>query len=483
MRECGIDSGMIRTMLHVAAMIVVAALSGCDFTPKIDDPIATLQDPEAGRRSVLRAMELTDTDPMNEDRLAALHGMIWRSGYQLEVREAALDRLAETDLETLKVTLRQRLPRLTEWGWLTRLSEIIAERGWKDLTPPLINSWARPATYIPKYTDRPEYKALVSMHGESGVPDAMFDLLLTARAVHEQGLRSRCWRMLNELGYRDRLVELLRETEIPEDDLFLRDLRRAALDLSIIPTTREEILWVRKLREQQRATFWEQAKRAVAMLPEARREELELRDLGVLVAASIHEPELLTASREVLYRRVNGYVESEERHIASRSYEGYIGNYDQHLHQHRDRLTWGDLAAMLVAVRAMQVPQVVDHLFSFADRDLAEDSTEFGGIIALDSQNRFEILEFVPRIRQSDDRFIASQAMFDAGYTAVFHFHYHAQKHRNRENAGPGIGDVQYASETRTNNLVLTFVNSQALNIDFYRHGPLIVDLGEVRRQ
>ncbi len=85
-------------------------------------------------------------------------------------------------------------------------------------------------------------------------------------------------------------------------------------------------------------------------------------------------------------------------------------------------------------------------------------------------------------MRINDVRFEASQAMFDAGYTAIFHFHYHAQKHRNASHAGPGAGDMQYADNTRANCLVMTFVDEDTLNVDFYRHNRVLVDLGTVRR-
>ncbi|MEE2819531.1 MAG: hypothetical protein VX615_02855, partial [Planctomycetota bacterium] len=77
-----------------------------------------------------------------------------------------------------------------------------------------------------------------------------------------------------------------------------------------------------------------------------------------------------------------------------------------------------------------------------------------------------------------DRRFNASQQMFDAGYTALFHFHYHAQKYRNGDHAGPGLGDKNYADSTRANCIVLTFVNEDEVNVDFYRHGGVVVDLG-----
>ena len=72
--------------------------------------------------------------------------------------------------------------------------------------------------------------------------------------------------------------------------------------------------------------------------------------------------------------------------------------------------------------------------------------------------------------------------MFDAGYTGLFHFHFHATSHRNWEHAGPGFGDLQYADGTRANCLVMSFVDEDTLNVDWYRHDAVVVDLGCVHR-
>ena len=72
--------------------------------------------------------------------------------------------------------------------------------------------------------------------------------------------------------------------------------------------------------------------------------------------------------------------------------------------------------------------------------------------------------------------------MFDAGYVSLFHFHMHVQRYRNERYAGPGPGDLDYAELNRTNCLVLTFVGRDRLNVDFYRHGGVVVDLGVVER-
>ena len=249
----------------------------------------------------------------------------------------------------------------------------------------------------------------------------------------------------------------------------------------MVPHTREEILWIQKLREPARSEFYSRASAVVAGLSEQRRRTLNVRDLPILVAASIHDLPLLAASSQELYERLHDRLATVRHHVDPDRFTGYPGSYHQRLREHRQSLTWGDLAAMLLALRAVAVPEVAAHLFDYAQRDLVDRSCEYGGVIVLDAKGRFEVLEFPPRFRRRDNEFVASQEMLDTAYTAVFHFHNHAQRYRNVRYAGPGIGDLNYAQNMRANCLVFTFINAETLNIDFYRHGRVIVDLGEVR--
>jgi hypothetical protein len=262
----------------------------------------------------------------------------------------------------------------------------------------------------------------------------------------------------------------------------LIDLKAGARELGIVPRNREEILWLRKLREPSRDDFWSQAVKAVQSLPPQRRVELELRDLPILVSASLYEPDLVSMPASELQRRVQEYLKTQKRHVQESNYDGFADQSRQMLSDFRDELTWGDCAAMLMAVRAMQVPEVVDHLFHYAERDRVDTSTEYGGVIALDGKDRFEVREFQPVMRRHDQEFLASQAMLDAAYTSLFHFHFHAQNHRNEQYAGPGFGDVNYADNTRANCLVFIFMNKNVMNVDYYRHGRVVVDLGEIHR-
>lgn len=468
----------------LVVMAVAVIVGGCGPERAEVDPLGTLRTPSIMGSQHIRAMEALDASaPDDPETLKALHDVVRRDVYSVPAREAALDRLAQRDPENLKRTIRQSLPRSESWGWVVRCSEIIAERGWPDLSAALVSSWARPVAGMKDDLKRPEHKALAQLHGEENIIEMVFGLFMESQSVGEQFFRTRCWDLLHRLGQRERLVQLLASAEAPHDDAMLLDLRTAARDLGIVPRNREEILWVRKLREPERAEFWEKAVAAVQGLSAARRAELELRDVPILVSAALHGPELLALSRDDLYVRVEGYLKSQPHYVQESNYDNIAGDSRQRLHEHRDQLTWGDLAAMQIAVRAMQVPEVRRHLFEYAERDRLDTSTEYGGVIALDGQDRFVVREFQPVMRRHDQEFISSQAMLDAAYTSIFHFHLHAQNYRNDKYAGPGFGDMNYADNTRANCLVFTFMSKETMNVDYYRHGRVVVDLGVIKKK
>lgn len=408
-----------------------------------------------------------------------LHQLLWQPGYTIEVRKEALHRLWTFDRHQTIRTLRQQLPRLNNWEWLIEVCSWISENRVVELNEGLISSWASPAPRILSEDERPEYLALVSMHGKEEVINLVFETLKDANKSWQQGYRSRCWDLLHRIGKRDRLIALLKESQISRDDYYLQDLRRAYLELGIVPHGREEILWIQKIATEEYAEFWEEAVSALSQMGDLRRSSLELRDIPVAVSVLRHSPADLTISKDKALNDIQTALEDAKHYYETEGGGIYNPNYEL-LKTHKDKLTWGDAMAIEMILRALQVFEVRSHLFDYALRDLSDESTEYGGVIALDQEGRFEILEFEPKIRHHNRRFNASQEMFDSAYSALFHFHFHAQKIRNGDHAGPGLGDKNYANSTRANCLVFTFISQNEMNVDFYRHGGVVVDLGLV---
>jgi len=462
----------------------ILLFSGCGGEA-LKNPSATLR--ETGRTSKvhLQAMDQMDLEVGYSDSSyqEQLERMIWVHGYTTEAREAALNRLWSMDRNRALSVIRQNLPRLSfdYWSWICTLCEWIAKNEVLELDEALISSWARP-TSMASFKERPEYIALAQLFGEDEVVSHIFDSLVSSNKTWKQNYRIRCWELLLELAEKDILITLLNSELVQEDDFFLLDLRKALNDFGIVPSGKEEILWIRELAKSEYDSFWNDAVETLNDLSNERKEAIEMRDIPIAVSLRRHgsAAQLSKTTSEIL-RGVARQLDGAQ-HYYEHEGGGKFDSNSELFRTHRGGLDWGDAIALETALKALSVPQVRSHLFDYADRDFVDKSTEYGGVIALDDEGRFEVLEFEPRIRHHDRKYNAPQELFDAAYTALFHFHYHAQKHRNGDHAGPGMGDKNYATNTRANCLVLTYVNKNTLNVDYYRHTGVVVDLGIISR-
>ena len=466
----------------VVALVAVWLAVGCAPTP-VGDPLESLGRTDLNPARQEAAMRLLDADPANPQYIKALRKIVVQPGYSRALRDEAWDRLVKNDPAALKEALEIALPKMSALEWRTEVCRRIGQLGWKDLTQALVRAWVVPlpilATDLMK---RPEYLALCALWGKERVPQVLFELLLKSDPVKEANLRARCWELLLATGERQRITDLLADENLATTDSFILDMRRASFDLHVIPRNREEILWIRALRTTQRRAFWDAARDAVAKLPASVRATLEPRDIPVLVAAARVRPDLLAADRDALFAEVSARLARDRISRHSASFEGYGTQLAETPRAHEKEMTWGDCAAILVAIAALDDPAVRSHLFDIADRDLADKSTEYGGLLRLDAQGRFELVEYPPQSRGSDVRFEASGTMFEDGYDAVAHFHGHTQAYDNRRYAGPHVGDFNYADATGVNGLVFCFIDSTTLNADYYRHGQMVIDLGTLTR-
>ena len=475
---------MLSIQRRSSAVCITLILCGCGSP--ITDPAASLRDPKrtpsVHRESLLMLMHAPN--PLQPDDLDAIQGLAYRPGYDPDTRIEGLAYLLHIDHDLLVTTLRRRLPRVTNHEWLRTLCEFVADEELVELDEALVSSWGRPWSGNLPDVERPEYLALLRLHGEGGPEDIVWKTFLAATRPSQNGLRFRCWDLLHRLDQRDHLIELVSAASSADQSAhpLLQPLHAAAVSFGTVPWNREEVLWIHKLVEPERESFWASAQMATSGLSPARRKALEIRDIPVVAAVAKHRPELLAASKGQLYTQIDQKL-SGQRHYREQD-SGFVPGkeIEHYLSSHRERLTWGDLLAISMAMDALEMSQVRQHLFNFADRDLADETTEYGGILDLDENGRFNVREFPPRMRVHDRRFEAPQDMFDAGYTGLFHFHYHVQKHRNGTHAGPGSGDMDYAENTRANCLVFTFVDENTMNVDFYRHDEVLVDLGVILR-
>jgi hypothetical protein len=215
-------------------------------------------------------------------------------------------------------------------------------------------------------------------------------------------------------------------------------------------------------------------------MPTARRESLEIRALPIAVAIMKRRADVLTMSDADMLAEVTNRTAGRKK--VSPDFTGFGEGFTETLYQQRSKLVWTDLAAMMLALDLLNERALLVHVFEQADRDREDRSTEFGGVVAIDSDGRGELLEFEPRSKASDVRYESPQLLFDALYTAPFHYHNHTQKYDNADYAGPHLGDFAFADSARCNGLVFTFLSTDLMGVDFYRHDRLVVDLGAVER-
>lgn len=461
---------------------ILASIGGCAATPA-GDPLKSLSRTDLVPARQLAAMEILDAEPTNPEYLKALRKILVQTGFVRELRDEAWNRLMKYDLSGLKTSLELNLPKMQMYEWRTEVCKRIGDLGWKDMTPTLVRAWAVVLPILGmNLMERPEYLALVKLYGKDQVPEVLFDLLLKSHPIKEANLRSRCWELLLATGERDRILALLADEKIATTDSFILDMRRSASDLEIVPRNREEILWMRALRTPAKRAFWDDARAAAAKLPKDVRANLEPRDLPIIVAVAKYQPELLTQSRDQLFDEISLRLAKEKDRRYTASFEGFGAQLPETPRGHAKEMKWGDCAAVLIALQAFQQPAIRTHIFDIADRDLADRTTEYGGLMRLDDQGRFELVEYPPQNRGSDVKFEASNAMFDQGYDALFHFHNHAQAYDNQRYAGPHFGDFNYSDATGVNGLVFTFIDRSTINADFYRRGQVVIDLGTFTR-
>lgn len=477
----GVGSVSIAGSGLLGALLLTVFL-GCGG-PSVVDPARVLSDTSEIPARHAAAMGMAEGILGPEETIRLLRRMIVSDGYALESREAAWKTMERLDRPQLARLLELNLPRLSAPRWRTRICELIAEEVWIEMTPTLIRAWARK---MPGFLDdpavRPERLALIEMYGETQLSKVLVQVMLDADPVVAANLRARCWELLVAEGRLEVVVDLLENADVDPDDGLFRDLRRIAGATDVIPTNREEIAWMRALCLEENEAFLNAVIEAVGRIPAARRSDLEPRDLGIIMGAQRIDPALLKMDEGELEAILSPRIDPDGRRFYTADFTGHRGTFSERFRNRREKLDWGDLLALVVASEAIALEPVRRHLFDHAERDLLDTGTEFGGVMGIDDRGRFVVEEFAPRTRSGDNRFVAPQALFDAGYSGLFHFHHHAQDYENRKYAGPHLGDFGYAESTRANCLVFTFIDSRTLNADWYRHGGVVVDLGQISR-
>ncbi len=426
----------------------------------------------------------------------ALKKVVWDGRASVALRRVAFEELLldegmEGDtrrmVELMLPTEPRRSSRLEMVGVFGAAA---VERGWVELAPAFVRSWALGSVRVDD-AERPERAALVGLFDDEDVAGTVWRVFsgelrgTTGEALDEEAVRA-AWGLLGRIVEDDgELRGYVRSASgVGAGGGLSALIVRGAEELGVLPRTSEELAWLERLMGSEYSGFRGEASAVVAGLGEGAREGLELRHLAGLVYAGRHDPAALRMTREELLNDLELRVDGRERSFRRRDRASDVSN--ESVVWNRDEMSWGD--ALLVRVAAGLVAgadaDARRALAELGDRDMLDTTTEHGGVIGADESGGLVMYHYPPRATQriSDRRMVASEALVEAGTAELFHFHLHAQRYDNGAYSGPSSGDFAYARLYGRSCLVLTFMDADVMNVDYYQPNGVVIDLGMIRR-
>lgn len=145
------------------------------------------------------------------------------------------------------------------------------------------------------------------------------------------------------------------------------------------------------------------------------------------------------------------------------------------------QLTAQDRLSLRLVQTALDSSNVRSSLFRARDLDLDDRSTEWGGTLDWGDDGWF--IEAAPGQSAADDTvFERRPSDFRKMFRGAIPFHFHTRNLNMSAVAGPGGTDLQAAESHGVPALVITSLSEDRLQVDWYRRGGVVVDLGEIER-
>ncbi len=522
-----IHSDVARLLAPGFLALSIAALAGgaggCSGQPKgmTGEGTVDVANKELQANQRIKALEsvwkeAADTPERMKAARDASKDVLWKSAAPQILRERALELLlTDTTPEGLADTrkfLSLRLPTESQWRLVTAMSDAIKTRAsdpaWKTLSASLVRSYARKVP-LPPDDQRPERAALAALHTDKDLAAAVFDVFVhptengAPKMPDDSAEKSRqaAWELLGRIDPDGSRRTVLAAGEASSDPL-VRDINRCAREMAAVPVTGSELGWMRGLmddKDKRNTAWWSETSSAVARLGAGQRAGLRLRHLEPIRWAAANRAAWLGASRDQLFTELTGRLAGRRIWLNTEGSVGMDGKSHETPHDWNDKLAWGDLLSILVIDEAIRTPAVAGELFSQAAVDQADTSTEYGGLLWSADQGgvlagtvrgmkvaptpgAFALRSYPPRTteRKDDRTFMAAEEMFKDSARAIAHYHFHVQKPNNSDYAGPGKGDLEYASTHGRNCLVFTSVRDGIMDVDYYQNGGVVIDLGEI---
>ncbi len=488
--------------LFVLALVMaqMVAIPGCASRGKrlSGDPLTDFQNPELRTSERVAAMKAAWEDP-NIDK-ATLRGplkqLVWSDLPDQELRQTATDLLMSDDswagLRDSQSFIRARVPTERDYAVIRRMGRQAISRGWSDLSPAFVRSYAIEDAAISD-ENRVERAILESLN-----PDQSMELIATRVFLSpQQGqlgtidldarAREAAWDLLARLDPSgEARRQVLQRDDLPTDEegaRVLEIIRRGLNELGVVPRNGEELRWLIALAQDSGGQWWSQTADAVSRLDEEQAAELKLRNLEAVRWASLYRETWMRDNRLQLEGRLRARIGDREL-TPRRADSGDLKFIAQELGQASRHLSWGDIMAMLAIDVALHDPEVMRRIFEQVEMDREDETTEYGGLLFVDSSGRFIAQLYPPRPqhRQGDDTFVASSDMVEQSVKALAMYHFHAMRERNSRYAGPSVEDLAQARAQGRMGVVITSINEDELNVDAYTDAPTSVDLGALPR-
>lgn len=490
---------------------LVLASAGCSsprYTPS-GEPLLDVRNPELRVPDRVEAAQLAwaSMEAGEREREAtrrALKDLAWSPATPIDVRVECvallLDDADQAGQADARAMARLMLPTERSRSVVSVIASRAGERGWTEMTSALVRSYARSVDVV-EDDDRAEAIALSQMYPGRDVAELVFEVFLdpgyddTPTELRlNQRTRADVWNLLARLDAsgglrRDLIARAKASTVPPAARASVQALDRGLNELSVIPQTGEELRWLESLRSgsAENERWWAESVSAVARLSAEQRAGLALRHIEAVRWASVHEPSLVTRSRQDLLGELEARLRGQNHQRRTAEKTVHRQPRREGLSDWAANLSWGDVVSLLVAHEAVRQPALLARLFDQVEIDRLDRTTEYGGLIeAVESPQpgSFRAVLYRPRQRdrQSDSAFVASDDMIRASDRALLHYHMHVQKVNNTEYAGPSDADLDYAASSGRACVVFTSLSLDELNVDFYLPGGVVIDLGTVRR-
>lgn len=444
--------GRFAAALFLSLLPLVGACASTPRPPRINDLTNTDIDPQR-RLAVLRQLGPIASHEQPAAYADALVSVAVSDAQPDDLRIAVIDRLLADDEARLRGVLASHLTVIDRWPVIEHVCRIAAGRRWGDFVPVLIASYARPSLTVAD-ADRPERRAIEALRPGVPLADAVFAVFDAPRGTVSEGRRLAAWSLLCRLeNPRQRVMSAT------SDAVLVRTLHHAAGVMDVLPSTPQACAMLLMSQTVVQSNTIKKgggvAHRHYALL-------------GLLIDSNDRDYVVnqLASARHV-WRS-----ERDERDAAwTESFAGQL-----------DRLSDADVQVIAWVMRAMEIQPVVAQWFAQADADHADTTTEHGGVLLRRDDGTIEAVAYPSDGASHDQQFIAPPEMLWRLAQGGVHYHFHAQSHRNAAFAGPGPGDLTFVNRYEVAAIVLTFIDRDTLNVDYYQPNGVVIDLGCVTR-